>query len=69
MQSLTTPAVVIGQHLSTEELAQILKITAQGIRKRFCVTGSYWGVRPVKLPSGRLLWPGDTVERLGRGAQ
>lgn len=58
-----------GAHLSTEELAQKLKITAQGIRKRFCVTGSYWGVRPVKLPSGRLLWPGDTVERLSGAAQ
>jgi hypothetical protein len=29
-----------------------------------CRRGSYYGIRPAKLPNGRLLWPGDAVERL-----
>ncbi|MDZ7809987.1 MAG: hypothetical protein U5L11_07250 [Arhodomonas sp.] len=28
------------------------------------VAGSYYGIRPGRLPNGRLLWPADTVERL-----
>ncbi len=36
------------RYLSTEELAKILKITPQGIRKRLCVTGSFHGVKPLR---------------------
>lgn len=49
---------------STEELAAEVKARPQSIRKRYCQTGSYWGLRPVKLPSGRLLWPADSIEQL-----
>lgn len=49
---------------STDELAAEIKVRSQSIRKRYSQTGSYWGVRPVKLPSGRLLWPADSIEQL-----
>ncbi|MCY1286331.1 hypothetical protein D9M68_297920 [compost metagenome] len=49
---------------STDELAAEIKVRSQSIRKRYCQTGSYWGLRPVKLPSGRLLWPADSIEQL-----
>ena len=43
--------------VTTHELAKSLKMQAQSIRKRLSLTGSYFGVRPVKLPNGRLRWP------------
>ncbi|KAA6124493.1 DNA-binding protein [Cupriavidus cauae] len=53
--------------LSTEELAVELKCLPHSIRKRYSQTGTYWGVRPIKLPNGRLLWPADTVQRITEG--
>jgi hypothetical protein len=52
------------EHLSTEELAAVLAVEPQSIRKRYSVTGTYHGVRPVKLPNRRLLWPIEPVKRL-----
>ena len=55
--------------LSTEELARAIAGRPSSIRVRLCTTGSFYGVKPAKLPSGRLLWPADTVEQLlQRGA-
>ncbi|WP_240745904.1 helix-turn-helix transcriptional regulator [Cupriavidus oxalaticus] len=50
--------------LTTEELATALGMSAQSIRKRYSQTGSYFQLRPVKLPNRRLLWPADAVEQL-----
>lgn len=51
--------------MSTRQLAEALGgLSAEGIRVRLCRTGSYHGLRPRKLPGGRLLWPEDSVERL-----
>jgi len=50
--------------LSTESLAEKLKLKPQSIRARVCRTGSYFGLIPQKLPNGRLLWPDDAAERL-----
>ncbi len=52
------------QHQPTEALAESLGIKPGSIRSRYCRTGSYFGLRPVKLPNGRLLWPGDATEQL-----
>lgn len=49
---------------STEELASGINILPQSIRKRLCQTGSYFGLRPLKLPNGRLLWPADSIAQL-----
>lgn len=54
-------------HVSTEELAAILAIDPQSIRKRHSVDGSYLGIRPTKLPNRRLLWPVADVKRLLSG--
>lgn len=54
------------RHLTTEELALLLGIRAQSIRKRFMETGSYYGVRPVKMPNRFLAWPHDAAEQLMR---
>ncbi|PKO89356.1 MAG: monooxygenase [Betaproteobacteria bacterium HGW-Betaproteobacteria-12] len=52
--SHSTPSVVYG---TTEQFASSQLVRAQSVRKRLCLTGSYFGVVPEKLPSGRLRWP------------
>lgn len=53
--------------LSTEELAASLTLQPQSIRKRYCQTGAYFCIRPLKMPNGRLMWPGDSLEQLAGG--
>ncbi len=53
---------------TTEALADRLGIKPQSLRARVCRTGSYFGLRPLKLPNGRLLWPADSIERLKQAA-
>lgn len=63
----TTKLIKIGAnraHLSTEELASALDMEAQSIRKRLSQTGSYFGVKPARLPNRKLLWPADALEQL-----
>lgn len=55
------------EHLSTDEFAAVLAVEAQTVRKRHSETGTYHGVRPIKLPNRRLLWPVDAVRRLLNG--
>ncbi len=42
---------------STREFAALNLVRPQSVRKRFCQTGSYFGIKPTKLPNGKLLWP------------
>ena len=48
--------------IDTEELARQNAVKPQSVRVRLCRTGSYFGVKPRKLPNGRLLWPGNASE-------
>jgi hypothetical protein len=59
------------QNLTTEQFAEALQGKPSTIRTRLCKTGSYYGIKPVNLPSGRLLWPAADVEALisGKGVQ
>jgi hypothetical protein len=66
MQQLA--AVQSSRPITTEELAALLSIRPQSIRKRFCQTGAYFSLRPVKLPNGRLMWPADALDKLAEGA-
>ncbi|NJD35370.1 MAG: hypothetical protein FIA96_11155 [Betaproteobacteria bacterium] len=43
--------------LSSGQFAALNQVKDQTVRKRFCITGSYFGVRPRKLANGRLVWP------------
>jgi hypothetical protein len=47
--------------VATEHYAKRKLVKPQTVRKRYSQTGSYFGDRPVKLSSGRLLWPDDNV--------
>jgi hypothetical protein len=51
--------------LTTNEFARLIGV--QGISVRihtYKSGGSYFGIKPEKLPNGRLLWPADAPERL-----
>ena len=49
---------------TTGQLAHALSMQADSVRKRYWQTGSYFGVRPAKLPNGKLWWPADSLDRL-----
>lgn len=49
---------------STEQLAEVIHGRPSSIRTRFCKTGSYYGIKPKKLPNGRLLWSVAEVSQL-----
>lgn len=55
------------KRISTEEMAAMLRIVPQTPRAALCRQGHYLGMRPVKLPNGRLLWDATEVERLTAG--
>jgi len=47
--------------LSAEQFANLNQVKPQSVRARLCRTGSYFGVRPVKLANGRLAFPNVQV--------
>jgi hypothetical protein len=49
--------------LSTEEFAAQNQVKSQSVRARLCRTGSYFGIRPLNLANGRLVWPNVQVVR------
>lgn len=50
--------------LSTAQFAHLNLVEEESVRKRYSKTGSYHGVRPLRLPNRRLLWPDNAVESL-----
>jgi hypothetical protein len=56
------------QNYTTEQLAEALHGRPSSIRTRLCKTGSYYGIKPRKLPNGRLLWSVEDVRNLIEGA-
>jgi len=45
------------ESLNSREFAELVRVEAQTIRRSYCVNGHYLGLKPFKLPNGRLLWP------------
>jgi hypothetical protein len=50
--------------LTTNELAEQARTTGATIRSELCRKGHYMGLTPARLPSGKLLWPADSMEQL-----
>jgi|APIni6443716594_1056825.scaffolds.fasta_scaffold2748399_2 hypothetical protein len=42
---------------TTDMFAAANRVKGQTVRARLSQTGSYFGIRPLKLANGRLLWP------------
>jgi hypothetical protein len=49
-------------NLSTADFARINLVKPQTVRKTYCVSGHYCGVRPEKLANGRLSWPARKIK-------
>lgn len=55
------------QTIQTAALAQRIGYKPASIRTSVWRNGHFHGIRPFRLPNGRLLWPADAVERLLAG--
>jgi hypothetical protein len=59
MNRKTTP-----RRVPTNTIADMLCVRPASIRRAYCVHGHYMGMKPVKLPNGRLLWPEDQADKI-----
>ena len=50
--------------LTTEVFATRFGVKGATVRRNFCVNGHFLGLKPIKLPNTRLLWPDTTPEEL-----
>jgi len=55
------------KNINTKEFAALVRVDPQTIRRALCVQGHYLGLRPLKLPNHRLLWPGNQARELAGG--
>lgn len=62
-------AIMRNPPLTTDDLAIAWGVKPESIRVRLCREGHYFGLRPDKLPNGRLLWPSDWREKMVKGQQ
>lgn len=52
------------QLLNTNDFAKSLGIKSGTVRSHVSRFGSYYGIRPIKMPNRTLLWPKSAVEQL-----
>ena len=50
--------------LSTNDFAERLGVRPDTVRRSICVNGHYLGIKSVKLPNGRHLFPGSKTDKL-----
>lgn len=55
-------------YILTDEIATATNHKPQTVRKLYCLTGEYFGIRPVKI-GNRLLWPVADVTKLLNGGK
>jgi hypothetical protein len=54
-------------HIQTFEFARAFSRASQTIRKNYCLTGHYLGIRPIKH-GNRLMWPVADIAALLNGS-
>jgi hypothetical protein len=59
--------ISIPRLLTTAEFASAQRCAEQTVRKNYCTKGHHHGVRPIKQPSGRLLWRESDLLKLLNG--
>lgn len=52
------------ESFNSKEFAGAVRVEPATIRRGYCVNGNYLGIKPLKLPNGRLLWPKAEVLRV-----
>jgi hypothetical protein len=48
----------------TSKFAATLGVKPDTVRRSLCVNGHFLGIKPLKMPNGRLLWPRTHPEQL-----
>jgi len=51
-------------HVTTKQIAKILGVNPDTIRRSLCVNGHYLGLKPVKMPNRMLMWAVVNVDKL-----
>lgn len=57
------------RNLSTAAAAAVLGVKPATLNSGLWRHGHYLGIKPARLPNGRLLWPADQVEAVASGAR
>ena len=57
------------RNYSSARAATVLGIKAHSLSTALYRNGHYCGVRPARLPNGRLLWPADQIDQLAAGTR
>ena len=52
----------ISEKITTKQVARFFGVEATSIRSALSIHGHYWGLKPLKAPSGRLVWDRAEVE-------
>jgi len=52
------------KYISTSDLAYTFGVKSTTIHRTLCIKGHYMGIRPIKLPNGRLLWAKDAIQKI-----
>ncbi len=56
-------------HYQTSDFARLFGAEIQTPRASYCRKGHWLGIKPVKLPNGRLMWPADAINALLEGVK
>ena len=56
-------------HIPTREFARELHVKDESVRRSLCINGHYMGIKPLKLPNGRLLWPVSEIKKVFKSAR
>lgn len=48
--------------LTTKQFAALNGVDSPAVHARVCLRGDYFGIKPIKLANGRLLWPATQVK-------
>ena len=57
------------RNYSSTRAATVLGMRATSLSTALYRNGHYCGIRPARLPNGRLLWPADEIDALASGAR
>lgn len=66
-KSNTAPSVRTDATSTTKEFGKRVHSEPQTIRAGYCRDGHYLGLKPVKLPNGKLLWETAAIDQLVAG--
>ncbi|MGW8157401.1 MAG: monooxygenase [Desulfoprunum sp.] len=56
------------QYISTNDIAARFGVKGDTVRRNLCTQGHFLGLKPLKLPNGRLLWPAVSPDQIAAEA-